>query len=377
MADVCTYKHVAAHQDNVLGFYVLGRAAQLNCLMDAAAKQTLLESLTGRTERQRQFPTETISCFVGNQKVTSETRGDIKFWAHRRLARESLCTPTKRKESILTTTQFDEIAWEFVSRALTDVPRMFQLWASKQVWDIAGTNLLRSKWDITVSPRCPSCRRWNETSGHIIQCREKGRAQFWQASVNLLDQWLENSGTDPIIQKAVVIFARERGGTTLSEILDQMDAQGHHWEMALVQDNFGWRRTMEGMISRSLVISQDIYWAQHDTGLETGRWARGLVVKLLELTHGQWLYRNVVVHDAKMGTLRTAQKENIQREIDKQLDLGSEGLLEEDQYLTEINLGDIEQEFGDKHEYWLLAITAAREAAKLRMTTVANEIDTG
>ena len=131
------------------------------------------------------------------------------------------------------------------------------------------------------------------------------------------------------------------------------------------------------MISWSLVISQDIFRAQNDAGWETGRWARGLVVKLLELTHRQWLYRNVVVHDAKMGTLRTAQKENIQREIDKQLDLGSEGLLEEDQYLTEINLGDIEQDFGDKHEYWLLAITAAREAAKLRMTTVANEIDTG
>ena len=135
VADVCTYKHVAAHQDNALGFYVLGRAAQLNCLMDAAAKQTLSDSLTGRTERQRHFPTKTISCFVGNQKVTSKTRGDIKFWSHRRLARESLCTPTKHTASILMTAQFDEIAWEFVTRALTNVPRMFQLWASKQVWE--------------------------------------------------------------------------------------------------------------------------------------------------------------------------------------------------------------------------------------------------
>ena len=27
-------------------------------------------------------------------------------------------------------------------------------------------------------------------------------------------------------------------------------------------------------------------------------WAKGLVMKLLEITHGQWLYRNVQVHDA-------------------------------------------------------------------------------
>ena len=79
-----------------------------------------------------------------------------------------------------------------------------------------------------------------------------------------------------------------------------------------------------------------------------------------------------------MGTLRTAQKEIIQWEIDKQLELRSDGLLEEDQYLTEIILGDIEQDFGKRHKYWLLAITAAREATKLTThTRGAIKIDTG
>ena len=100
---------------------------------------------------------EAITCHARVRKVTSEAAGDIHFWVHRRLARESLCTPTKRAGSFLTTTQFDEVAWEFVAAALKEVPRMFQLWACKQVWDIAGTNLLRSKWDKMVCPRCPSC----------------------------------------------------------------------------------------------------------------------------------------------------------------------------------------------------------------------------
>ena len=101
---------------------------------------------------------------------------------------------------------------------------------------------------------------------------------------------------------------------------------------------------MEGMISQSMVISQDIYRAQQEKGWETGRWAAGLVTKLLEVTHGQWLYRNLVIHEAKTGLLRTEQKEMIQQEIDKQLELGNNGLLEEDQYLTEINIGDMEQD---------------------------------
>ena len=135
---------------------------------------------------------------------------------------------------------------------------------------------------------------------------------------------------------------------------------------------------MEGMISQSIVISQDIYRARQDEGWETGRWATGLVTKLLEVTHGQWLYRNLVVHEARTGVLRTEHKEAIQREIDKQLEMGNGDLLEEDQYLTEINLGDMEQDDGERHEYWLLAIQAARRAKEL--TAAANtveEIDTG
>ena len=145
------------------------------------------------------------------RKGTSEVAGDIHFWVHCCLARESLCTPTKHASIILTTTQFDEIAWDFVAAALKEVPQMFQLWASKQVWDIAGTNFLQSKWDKTVSSCCPSCRRWKETSEHILLCRKKGRVNFWQAPIDLLELWLRDSGTDPIIYQGLVEYARGRG----------------------------------------------------------------------------------------------------------------------------------------------------------------------
>ena len=135
---------------------------------------------------------------------------------------------------------------------------------------------------------------------------------------------------------------------------------------------------MEGMILQSMVISQDIYQAQQDEGWETGRWATGLVKKLLEVMHGQWLYWNLVVHKAHTGVLHTEHKEAIQREIDKHLEMGNGDLLEEDQYLTEINLGDMEQDSGERQEYWLLAIQAACKAKELTTTRSAVEkIDTG
>ncbi len=90
-----------------------------------------------------------------------------------------------------------------------------------------------------------------------------------------------------------------------------------------------------------------------------------MILRLLEATHGQWIYRNVQIHDDVARTQATLRKEEIQREIKEQMELGPTGLLAEDQWMLEVNLGDMESSLGEKEEYWLLAIRAAREAAAL------------
>jgi hypothetical protein len=68
--------------------------------------------------------------------------------------------------------------------------------------------------------------------------------------------------------------------------------------MARSQDKIGWRRFMEGMVSKEILNVH--YSTSHDSEEdmpEPSLWTKGLVIKLLEVTHGQWLYRNVHVHD--------------------------------------------------------------------------------
>ncbi len=100
--------------------------------------------------------------------------------------------------------------------------------------------------------------------------------------------------------------------------------------------------------------------------MSASRWTTGLILKLLETTHGQWLYRNVQVHNTVAGTWVTLRKKQIQQEIEHQMELGASGLLQEDKYLMEINLEDMETTLSEHQEYWLLAITATREASLLR-----------
>ena len=76
-----------------------------------------------------------------------------------------------------------------------------------------------------------------------------------------------------------------------------------------------------------------------------------LITKLLKVTHGQWLYCTIQVHDKVAGTLGTLRKEEIQMNIEGQQDLGTVGLLDEDCHLGECKLGDLEDTYlGDKRK---------------------------
>ena len=136
--------------------------------------------------------------------------------------------------------------------------------------------------------------------------------------------------------------------------------------LAWSTDEIGWRRYMEGMISAEILAIQSDFVDFGRCSLSLDVWARGLVMKLLEITHGQWLYRNVQVHDAVSGLKAVERKEELQREIEHQILLGGTGLDEQDRYLLEINVGDLETSSGEDQYYWLLTIRAARVDRKLK-----------
>jgi hypothetical protein len=137
--------------------------------------------------------------------------------------------------------------------------------------------------------------------------------------------------------------------------------------MARAQDAIGWWQFMEGMVCNEIRIIQMPHAALSGSRLNAEKWMVELITKLLKVTHGQWLYRNVQVHDKVAGMLAMLRKEKIQMEIEEQQALGTAVLLDEDSHLGECNLGDLEDTSGIKETYWLLAIKAAQEASWLEV----------
>ncbi len=143
--------------------------------------------------------------------------------------------------------------------------------------------------------------------------------------------------------------------------------------MALSQDKIGWRRFLEGMISKEITNIQQQYYTVNGSRMSLKKWCSGLITRLLEITHGQWLYRNYVVHDPVSGTIAMAKKEELLLEIERQRELGDAGLLEEDNYLAEVNLEEMAHSSGERQLYWLLAIQTARKHYELGRNSSPNK----
>ena len=174
--------------------------------------------------------------------------------------------------------------------------------------------------------------------------------------ISLMDQWMKQNNTDLDLRDYIYEYATGRGRLSMEEICIQNDYNDRFKTMVRSQDSIGWQRFMEGMVCKEIRAIQISHSSVEGLRCNTATWGRDLVIHLLEVTHGQWLYRNTQVHDRISGTLATQRKEELQMEIERQQELGTEGLLEEDCYLADCNLGDLEETSGITETCWLLSI---------------------
>ncbi len=125
------------------------------------------------------------------------------------------------------------------------------------------------------------------------------------------------------------------------------------------------------MVTLKLLPIQSAYLLNSNSSSGATQWISGLITQLLQVTHTQWIYQCILVHDCTTGTLISTHKEELLKEIKLQLSLGLEGLEEEDRFLLECNFDNLTTTTGEQQEYWLLAIQAARVNLCIRTETTA------
>jgi hypothetical protein len=83
------FSHVKAHQDDNNAYVTLTRPAQLNFQMDYYAKRAIWDATNPDNMNTAQFPREAVCVKIGRNKITSDRVDELKFWVHRKIARET------------------------------------------------------------------------------------------------------------------------------------------------------------------------------------------------------------------------------------------------------------------------------------------------
>ena len=179
--------------------------------------------------------------------MESNTSDSIQFWVPQKLAKELLF-----KLGILTPLVFKEVYWWLVYDTLQKVPRLFQLWACKQVINISGTNLIQSRYKIHHYPTCTSCDQCVETCAHVLSYNEAGRVDSLYQYINILDKWIKKVCTHTQLCKYILQYDKGRGGISMADVLHNTGSR--YSKLAVSQDLIGWRRFMEGMISKEILV---------------------------------------------------------------------------------------------------------------------------
>ena len=87
-----------------------------------------------------------------------------------------------------------------------------------------------------------------------------------------------------------------------------------------------------------------------------------LTGKLLNLTHSQWIFRNIIKHHHTNRTIKLDVKQDTTKKIERQSDMGLCNLPPESKCMLEIDTSELLNSKIDSQQYWLYAIMVARTA---------------
>ena len=363
------YKHVNSHMDKHFLWHQLSLPQQLNCICDFYAKSSINRAMAINASRRDVYllPREGAALVIDGIKQTSDPAKALRFAIGKRQARQFL-TEQLPLSTRWTEDQFEEVAWDWLDAAMENKPDMFKIWLSKQHIGCCGTRVMTARYrgedidDADVDTSCPNCHEPLETAAHLCICPCDNRKRLFAEGVASLSSWMEqNNNTQHEIAYWVPKYILGRGLVRFQD-LGRMSPSMRN--IAVSQDIIGWRNFMEGRISELFYPTQQAHLATSSSYINGGDWMKTFISKILHITHSQWIYRNISLHDRRLGQIALTNRLEVLHDIETLMDTPSHKIPEDRRFLLEFDLDKLRNSDNNGQQYWLRAIKAARHAGR-------------
>ncbi len=177
-----------------------------------------------------------------------------------------------------------------------------------------------------------------------------------------MTEWMaRDNNTGPEILYWIPKYILMRG---VKPLLDLGIMSPQFKALARSQYLIGWRDFTEGYISAHFYEIQSFHLTMSSSFLNREDWTKQFISKLLQITHSQWIYWNVSLHDRRQGYLHTKSAE-IMREIESLSSLAPEDVPKVSRFLLKIDFTELSKFHIETQKYWTLAVNAACTAQEL------------
>lgn len=368
------YEWVESHQDRYKLWTQLTVEQRLNCDCDMLAKRAVTEGMLGatRTAASQLLPRERVAVIIDGVKQTSDVAGDARFTLGMQDAERLYTAPLGQRDSNgrrsgngglgWSREAFRSVDWRRLDDCLGSKPQMYRQWLSKQSSGFCGTQYMVARWDSSRDGRCPNCGA-KEKAQHLMQCPDADRTRLLEVMADDFGRWLSTNHGHPELVYWIPRYIKLRG----TRRLEEMPRLTHAFQLvARSQDLIPWRSFMEGKVATALFRLQEHYLTVSPSRLTIASWARQFLSRLLQITHAQWVFRNVTLHDTATGYLVERKREEILCEIDTLAHTDPADIPESRRYLLEIDFTALHRSPIDTQSYWLLSMKSAIRAGRRR-----------
>ena len=359
-----SYKHIYGHADRNRLWIHLTLLEKLNCICDKLAERSRLKS--GDTTRDislQKLPRETAALFINRVKQTGDISDELRFQLSWVEAKQFYVS-----ELDWSPDQFDCVDWSSLRLFQQKKDTMLTLWLSKQASKFCGTRLQVSRMTPSEDDRCPNCLRPEERASHLNLCPHPDRTRQFMESVDELEKWMHNDHTHPELAFWIPRYLRARTRSSFENLAhlvpraSYITMSSNMKAVARAQDKIGWIHFLEGKITGHIKSMQRLHLMQSSSRLNSDDWIKKFIAHLIRISHTQWIFRNLTLHDKQHGHLALLKREELAQEITRLQALDPSDVPPESRFLLDFDISDLAEGDINRQELWISAMRAARIA---------------
>ena len=185
--------------------------------------------------------------------------------------------------------------WDALERVMKYWAVLYQVFYTKHMTGCCGVKHFENVITLgAASAACPCCMDPDETTLHVLLCKNETRRKLYFESIVKFKARLRKKKTDPEIMSLLVWYLEGRGKVTMVSCLSHQASQNSMFrQLASEQDRLGFQNPSKGRVTTLFERIQCVRYKKIKSRRSSEKWAAELVNQLFHLVHLQWTSQGI------------------------------------------------------------------------------------